>query len=70
MFLGVVLRNGDVTVGLGLKLIILKECIIVVILKLFFFKIYYFYLFLVNCVENGEVECFNKILWLEVNCKN
>lgn len=70
MFLGAVLRNGDVTAGLGPKLTTLKECTTVVILKLFFSKTYHFYLFLANCVENGEVECFNKILWSEVNCKN
>ena len=29
-----------------------------------------FFQFLANCVENGKVERFNKILWAEVNCEN
>lgn len=64
------MRNGDVMGGLGPKLTTLKECATILILKLFFSKTHHFYQFLANCVENGEVECFNKILWSEVNCKN
>lgn len=40
---------------LGPKLTTSKECITVVILKLFFSKIHNFCQLLANCVENGDV---------------